>query len=174
MADLRTLLAGLGYSDVVTILNSGNVVFHAPKQPPIRISQQVEGAMSERLGVSGRVTVLTADEFARVVEENALAEVATDPARLLVAFCSDLARLKQVNSLKRQEWAPEAVAAGSLAAYLWCSEGILASRLVDAVGRAMGDSMTTRNWATVGKIQAALQPESSATATRPPRPQRTR
>jgi len=174
MADLRTLLAGLGYSDVVTILNSGNVVFHAPKQPPIRISQQVEGAMSERLGVSGRVTVLTADEFARVVEENTLGEVATDPARLLVAFCSDLGRLRQVDSLKRQAWAPEAVAAGSLAAYVWCAEGILASRLLGAVGRAMGDSTTTRNWATVGKIHAALQTELPATATRMPRRQRAR
>jgi len=49
------------------------------------------------------------------------------------------------------------MAAGSLAAYLWCSEGILASRLLEAVGRALGESTTTRNWATVGKVQAALQ-----------------
>jgi len=48
------------------------------------------------------------------------------------------------------------MAAGSLAAYVWCSEGILESRLLQVVGRALGESTTTRNWATVGKVQAAL------------------
>ena len=157
MADLRTLLSRLGYSDIRTILNSGNVVFSAPRQPTSRIGKRVEEAMSEQLGVSGRVTVLTAAEFSRVVEENALGERANDPSRLLVAFCSDASRLKQLEAVKRQKWAPEAMAAGSLAAYLWCSEGILESPLLQVVGRALGESTTTRNWATVGKVQAALQ-----------------
>jgi uncharacterized protein (DUF1697 family) len=158
MADLRTLLSRLGYTDVRTILNSGNVVLTAPKpQPPVNIGKQIEQAMSEQLGVSGRVTVLTAAEFAGVVEENALVGVAKDPARLLVAFCSDRSRLKQLEEIGRQEWAPEAFAAGSLAAYLWCAEGILESRLLEVVGPALGDSTTTRNWATVGRVLAALQ-----------------
>jgi len=116
--------------------------------------------------------VLTAAEFSRVVEENALVERANDPSRLLVAFCSDPSRLKQLDALDRQEWAPEAMAAGSLAAYVWCSEGILASRLLEAVGRALGDSTTTRNWTTVSRVEAALQPEPSVIATRSPRRQR--
>jgi uncharacterized protein (DUF1697 family) len=169
MADLRILLSRLGYSDVRTILNSGNVVFSGKREQPNRIGRRIEEAMSEQFGVSGRVTVLTAAEFARVVEENALVKVATDPARLLVAFCSDASRLKQLEEVKRQEWAPEAMAAGSLAAYVWCSEGILESRLLQVVGRALGDATTTRNWATVGKIQAAFEPESAMTTTASPR-----
>jgi len=165
MAELRALLAFLGYVDVRTILNSGNLVFSGTRQQPMRIAKRIEDTMSERLGVSGRVTVLTASEFARVVEENALVKSATDPARLLVAFCTDAGRLKELESLKRQEWAPEAVASGSLAAYVWCAEGILASRLLEVVGRALGDSTTTRNWSTVARIQAALEPESAVIAT---------
>ena len=56
MADLRTLLAELGYVDVRTILNSGNVVFSGQQQQPSRIGKRVEEAMAQRLGVSGRVT----------------------------------------------------------------------------------------------------------------------
>jgi uncharacterized protein (DUF1697 family) len=113
--------------------------------------------------------VLTAAEFSRVVEENALGRVATDPARLLVAFCSDRARLKELGALKRRDWGPEAIVAGSLAAYLWCAGGILASRLLEAVAGALGESTTTRNWATVSKVHAALQAESPTTATEPAR-----
>ena len=32
MADLRTLVEGLGYTDVRTLLNSGNVVFTSPRR----------------------------------------------------------------------------------------------------------------------------------------------
>ena len=156
MADLRGLLADLGYGEVQTLLNSGNVVFSAGREKPGRIAERIEVAMRERLGVSARVTVLTAAAFLTVVEENRLGKVAKDPARFLVAFCNDPSRLKQLQQLARQRWNPEALAVGSVAAYLWCSEGILESRLAEAVGRVLGESTTTRNWTTVTKIHAVL------------------
>lgn len=80
----------------------------------------------------------------------------SDPARFLVAFCNDAGRLKQLERLTRQPWSPEALAVGSVAAYLLCSSGILESRLAEAVGRVLGESTTTRNWTTVTKIHAVL------------------
>jgi uncharacterized protein (DUF1697 family)/GNAT superfamily N-acetyltransferase len=157
MADLRDLLADLGYRDVRTLLNSGNAVFGAEKGQPGRIGQRIEQAMAERLGVSAAVTVLAARDFSTVVEENPLASSERNPARLLVAFCDDASRLAPVRALARQRWRPEALAVGTRAAYLWCAGGILESPLLEAVGRAMGQRTTTRNWATVLKIQAALQ-----------------
>jgi uncharacterized protein (DUF1697 family) len=156
MADLRGLLADLGYREVQTLLNSGNVVFSAGRERPSRIAERIEVAMRERLGVSAPVTVLTAADFSAAVEENRLGKVARDPARFLVAFCNDAGRLKQLEGLTRQRWSPEALAVGSVAAYLWCASGILESRLVEAVGRVLGESTTTRNWTTVTKIHSAL------------------
>jgi uncharacterized protein (DUF1697 family) len=156
MADLRRLLADLGYRDVLTLLNSGNVVFSGGRGKPGRIGDRIEVAMRERLGVSARVTVLTGAAFSTVVEENTLREGARDPARFLVAFCSEPDRLKELEPLGRQSWTPDALAVGSLAAYLWCASGILESRLAQAVGRVLGESTTARNWATVLKIQAVL------------------
>jgi uncharacterized protein (DUF1697 family) len=156
MADLRGLLADLGYREVQTLLNSGNVVFSAGREKPSRIGQRIEVAMRERLGVSAPITVLTAAAFSTVVEENKLGEAAKDPARFLVAFCSDPGRLKELKRLTREPWSPEALAVGSVAAYLWCASGILESPLADAVGRVLGESTTTRNWATVTKIHAVL------------------
>jgi uncharacterized protein (DUF1697 family) len=156
MADLRALMEDLGYGDVRTLLNSGNVVFGAGRESPGAIAKRIEGAMPIRLGVAAAVTVLTAAEFSAVVEENALAPRAGNPSRLLVAFCADPACLGPVRPLAREDWSPEALAVGSRAAYLWCAAGILASRLPEAVGRVLGDAWTTRNWATVTRIHAAL------------------
>ena len=156
MADLRELLNELGYQEVRTLLNSGNVVFSAGREKPARMGSRIEGAMSERLGVSAAVTVLTSAAFSTVVEENSLGDVAHDPSRLLVAFGAQPAHLKQLEPLTRQSWSPEALALGAAAAYLWCPEGVLASQLPEAVGRALGEAVTTRNWKTVQRIHAAL------------------
>jgi uncharacterized protein (DUF1697 family) len=156
MADLRGLLTDLGYVDVRTLLNSGNIVFSAGREKPGRIGERIEAAMRERLGVSAPVTVLTAAAFSTAVEENQSGEAAGDPARFLVAFCKDPSRLKDLRPLTRQSWSPEALGVGSVAAYLWCASGIIESRLAVAVGRVLGESTTTRNWATVTKIRAIL------------------
>jgi uncharacterized protein (DUF1697 family) len=156
MGDLRELMAELGHREVRTLLNSGNVVFSAGKTRPEAIARRVEAGLLERLSVSARVLVLTAEAFRAVVAANRLTEAATNPARLLAAFCDDAHRFATLRPLARQDWAPEALALGPMAAYLWCPEGILAGRLVEAVGRRLGDCVTTRNWATVLRISAAL------------------
>ena len=162
MADLREFFISLGCRDVRTVLNSGNVVFTAGRTRKEPSANQVERAMLERLGVSARTTVLTRAAYVTVVEENTLVSVASDPARLLVAFCVNTDPLKQLRSLARSDWSPEALAVGSAAAYAWCSRGILDSRLLGAVGRAAGDAVTTRNWATAMKIHALLTSEPDA------------
>lgn len=157
MADLRGLLRRLGYGEARTLLNSGNAIFTADGREPGAIARAIEAGLVERLGVSARVHVLTATAFSDVVEENRLAAVATNPSRLLVAFCDDARRLGEVAPLTRQDWSPEALAVGRRAAYVWCPPGVLASRLLVAVGGVLGDATTTRNWATVTRIHAALQ-----------------
>jgi uncharacterized protein (DUF1697 family) len=162
MADLRRLMEASGHRDVRTLLNSGNVIFTATGTPQ-GLGETIERAMSERLGVSGHVAVLTAADFSTAVKENPLGKRASDPARLLVVFSPDPKRLTLLRPLTRQDWSPEAFGIGRQAAYLWCSGGILASRLAEAVGKLLGEGATTRNWATVLRIQAALQPDARST-----------
>ena len=154
MADLRALIESLGYADVRTLLNSGNVVFTAPRTTPGAAADRIETALAARLGVSARVTVLTAADLAAAVTDNPLLEVAADPTRLLVAVLREPANRAKLTPLAKQDWTPEAVAVGKRVAYLWCAEGILTSGLAQAVNRALGDAVTARNWATVLKLHA--------------------
>jgi len=157
MAELRALVEGLGYRDVRTLLNSGNVVFTAPRTAPATAAARIEAALAERLGVAARVTALTAAELAAAVAGNPLLAADRDPARLLVAVLADPADRRLLAPLTGEDWSPEAVALGARVAYLWCPEGVLASRLPEAVGRALGDGVTTRNWATMTKLDALVR-----------------
>ena len=162
MADLRKLMTKLGYGDVRTHLNSGNIVFTVPGSARGDPAVRIEKAIATSLGVSTRVTVLTGLEMAAVVSENPLGKIAADPSRFLVAVLSNPADRALLKPLTKQDFGPEALALGSRVAYLWCAGGILESRLWQSVGRILGDGVTSRNWSTMTRLHAmAAEPSSS-------------
>jgi uncharacterized protein (DUF1697 family) len=55
----------------------------------------------------------------------------------------------------KESWAPDALAVSPKAAYLWCAAGVLDSKLSQMFARLAGETVTTRNWATVLKLLAA-------------------
>lgn len=164
MADLRAVVAGLGHRDVRTLLNSGNVVFSASgRQGPPALAAGLERAIESRLKVSSRVVVLTAGELTGVVDDNPLVEVATNPSRLFVAVLMDPSDRRLLQPLGTTDWSPDQFAIGARAAYLWCPAGIAESRLNEAVGRALGERVTVRNWATTSKLDALIRGQRAET-----------
>ncbi len=155
MAELRAMFEGMGYSRPQTLLNSGNVVFQAQRPEPRDLALTIEGQIIRRFGFSAAVVVITADDLDRIVDENPLPAAAEDPSRYLVAFVSDPATLSKAKPLLDGAWAPERFAVGTGAAYLWCPNGVIRSKLVPIFTRLTADAATTRNWATVLKLQAA-------------------
>lgn len=163
MADLRDLFGRLGYADVRTVLNSGNVVFSAPvadedaNTVAAMLATDVSTAIESDLGVSAKVIVLEGAQVASSVEEDPLADIATDPSRLLFAFVASPSDLHRLRPLIEQDWEPETLALGQRVAYLWCPNGMVASRLAQAVARILGDDVTFRNATTAAKVRAAVQ-----------------
>lgn len=157
MADLRALVEELGYRDVRTLLNSGNIVFTLPDTRRTDPAGLIERALADRAGVSSRVTVLTAAELGAVVRDNPLGVWADNPSRFFVAFLRRPADRSRLTPLLDRDWGAERLAVGTRVAYVWCPDGILESALYEAVGRALGDGVTTRNWATVTKLDKLAQ-----------------
>ena len=152
MADLRALLEDLGYTDVVTLLNSGNVVFKAGKGVPKKLAADISAAIATHLGIEVPVIVVSTKELALIVGENPFAS-ADDPSRLLVAFVADAGMLSAMSAIEPHVVAPEQFHVGTHAAYLHCASGILESKAAEAL---LGKAATTRNWATVLKLQALV------------------
>lgn len=163
MADLRELVESLGFTRVRTVLNSGNVLFDAPRPNPARIVGLIEKAIIERCGFSASVVVIKGADLEAVIAGNLLPDAVAEPSRFLVAFAAVPAKLAQAKPLLTEVWEPEAFGLGKQVAYLWCANGILDSKLLKAFARATADAMTTRNWATVLKLQAALKDGESST-----------
>ncbi|MEW6372124.1 MAG: DUF1697 domain-containing protein [Pseudomonadota bacterium] len=154
MADLRKLIEDLGYADVRSILNSGNIVFGADELDPGVAAATIEEGLVLKLGVAARVMVLASEDLAAVLAENSLLPVATDHARLLVFLLPDAAAREAVAPLRERDWGEGALALGQRAAYVWCPEGVLDSAAATALGKQLGDATTSRNWNTLCKLYA--------------------
>ena len=156
MADLRALLAKLGYTDVQTLLNSGNAVFTGDPEPAATHSERIRQAVLKKTGVDAMVIVKSAKDIAGIIAGNELGPEADDHSRLLVALCSEAKLLAAVKKLASQPWGNERLYVGKHAAYLWCADGILESKAIGALLKGLQGTGTTRNWATLNKIHALM------------------
>ena len=170
MAELRKLLEGLGYTNVATLLNSGNAVFRAPSGTSKKHAADIAAAILRKLKVDVPVIVKTATELAAIVAENPCAVEGPERSRTLVAFTQDrddIASVAEIVSLVSQR---EKFLAGRHAAYLYCADGILQSKAGAALLGKVGKRATTRNLATTLKLcelaNAAGAPGSGSSATR--------
>ncbi|MCC2956655.1 DUF1697 domain-containing protein [Massilia sp. IC2-477] len=154
MADLRLLVEGLGFTGVRSLLNSGNLVFHAPDFTPAAAAQAIEEALVLKLGVAARVFVLDHQELSTIIESNPLLGVATDHSRLFAFLLGGAVQRDKLAALDGQDWGGERLAVGERAAYVWCPEGILDSAPAKSLGKLLGDGTTSRNWNTMLKLQA--------------------
>ena len=87
MAELREVVDALGYDDVRTHLQSGNVVLTSGKKPAT-VKRELERAIADKLGLETEVFMRTRDELAAVIARDPLGAVADNPARYRVSAAS--------------------------------------------------------------------------------------
>lgn len=156
MAAFRQLLERLGYSDVRSLLNSGNAVFTSTGRSGTKHAAAIAGGIEAAFGFTTPVIVKTAAEVEAIIRGSPIVPGEAEHSRLLVAFGPTEAALQALLPLVPMARAPERLVVTSRAAYLYCPGGILQSMVGEAMLGKAGRGVTTRNWATLLKIQAAL------------------
>jgi len=156
MADLRALAEGLGHGRVATLLNSGNQVFESARRDAVALRQELQQAIAAQLGVDCAVVVITAAELDAALAGNPWPDAVDEPSRLLVAFAEQA--LTPALPLAQQDWGADRLAVQGRLAYLGCSTGILDSPMAKAFARVAGTLSTSRNWATLQKLQSLVRP----------------
>ncbi len=155
MADLRTMFEMLGYTNVRTLLNSGNVVFEASRSSTKANATRIAQTLVQTTGVSANALVLTASELDAAADGNPFIDRMDDPSRMLVGFMTADADRTPLQALVDSAAADEHIALAADALYLWCPDGVLDSAFAaKLLGPKFRDLITSRNWSTVRKLQA--------------------
>ena len=150
MAALRDVCTAAGCEDVVTYIQSGNVVLTS------RLSEQklratLEEAVTAEFGFAPAVMVRTATELAAVVEHNPYP--AADKNSVHVGFLHAPPQTKAAGCLAAIDCAPEQVRAVGRDLYLHLPNGMGRANLPAQVERCLRPAqVTVRNWRTVTKL----------------------
>jgi uncharacterized protein (DUF1697 family) len=157
MADLRTLLSGLGHDEVATLLQSGNAVFTATEPDAAKLAATIEAALADQLGLTSKVLVRTHQQLATVIEQNPFPSAEDEPSKHLVQFLFQpltAAERDKIAGFDAAEFEPEEFRLGPEVIYFRFPDGIGRSRLAVAFGKHVTAklAMTGRNWNTVRKL----------------------
>jgi uncharacterized protein (DUF1697 family) len=157
MKELVAVLERLGLENVRTYIQSGNVVFQSTTTDANQLSQTIKTAVGESHGLAPEVLVLSIGEFNDAIAACPFTDGDPDPKTLHLSFLAsipsdpDLDRLEVIRSPSERFQLAESVF------YLYAPEGIGRSKLAANVERAIGVTMTARNWRTVTKLMSMAE-----------------
>ena len=160
MAELRALVASLGFGDVRTYVQSGNLVFEG-KGKPVDLAVTLADAITADRRFDVPVVVRTAAELAEVVAANPFAAVGVDPdaepRRFHVTFLGSVPAASAVGDLAAatERYRPDTFRWEGSHVYLDIPGGYGETKLTNALfERKLGVTATTRNWRTVTTLAA--------------------
>ncbi|MCW5725408.1 MAG: DUF1697 domain-containing protein [Maricaulaceae bacterium] len=148
MAELRALLAGLGYAGVKTHVQSGNAVFRAPGAAE-EVGAALEAALEARFGFVVETFVFPLAQWRDIVAANPFPENAQDPTKLVVMLTRAPPVAEQLAPLHAARTGDEALQIAAGALFLKLPEGQGQSKLAETTMRVFKGAGTARNWRTM-------------------------
>ena len=154
MERLRTLFAGLGFGEVKTYVQSGNVVFQAERKSSAELTRTIEAKIQRDFGFIVPVLIKTSKELAQIVRANPLLRVkGIDVSKLHVTFLSDAPPKTATKVLEDLATIRERFRILNREIYLYCPDGYGNSKLTNnTIEKKFSLVATTRNWRTVSAL----------------------
>jgi len=156
MATLRQLLGGLGYKDVKSYIQSGNIIFQSDKkQTEIQIADIISTGILEEFGFEVPVLVKTAEDFKEAEKANPFS---TEPIETLhLTFLSEIPKLEDIAILEHSSFAPDRFIIQEATAYLNIPGKYHKTKISNAFfEKKLNVTATTRNYKTILKIISLL------------------
>jgi len=157
-AELKAAVESLGFTDVRTLLASGNVVFTASEADAAALETKLHDALFAATGLKSEIFVRSPEEMAAIAAADPFPEATRErPSFVVVAFHRAPVDRAAVVRLAETHDGPERMHAVERELYIDFPDGQGRSTLHPAMSKAKLDPVNTaRNWNTVLKIRDAL------------------
>ena len=155
---LKQLFQELGFLNVQTYIQSGNVIFEADFEEAV-LKHMIQNSFLERFGFKSNVILRSNDEMAAVInqlpfstDEIAKAEAADSQVEhLYIYFLDEMPKQTQIDDIYNTYEDTDILQIGKRELYLLCHPSIRKSKLAIRATKVF-DSATARNWSTVNKL----------------------
>ncbi len=162
MQDLKGLHETLGLTEVVTYIQSGNVVFHSDDTDMAQLARRLEESFAQKFGFQANVVLRTAIDFELLVAQNPFQHDQEKESKwIIVLFLATHPDPGALDYLKQIYSGPETFHLIGQELFIYYPNGSGRSKLTNALlDRALKTSGTARNWNTVLQLQKLLQNRS--------------
>lgn len=153
MTDLKKLYENLGFTSVISFIQSGNIVFKAPaiKDPNV-YELMIEQEIKKEFGFDVPVLIRTKVELERLISSNPFSSIANIDS-LYIAFLSSSPEMKRKESFLKENYLPDKAEIIGKEVYLnlvnKASETKLTNTLVE---KKLNCNASSRNWKTTLKM----------------------
>ena len=154
MSDLRTSFSDMGFSDVQTYIQSGNVVFSSKQMTKAKLELLIEKALSDAFRYQSRVVVVSGSELERVVSQAPKGfGKDKDLYRYDVMFVKEPLKTTELLEVLPMKAGVDTAHAGDHALYFRRLDSQAAqSHLPKLIRLAVYQNITVRNWNTTTKL----------------------
>ncbi len=159
MADLTACFESMGFTEVRTLIQSGNILFKAAEKDKVKLTAKIERGLSKTFGYQSRLVVIPYKQLKKIVEE-APKGFGKDLAkyRCDVIFLKEPLTVKEAfKNVKTKEGIDNAYAGKSVLYFSRLDSKASQSRLSRIITLPMYQFMTIRNWNTTNKLLSLME-----------------
>jgi uncharacterized protein (DUF1697 family) len=159
MEELKALHEGLGFKEVVTYIQSGNVVFTSDDGDVARLPRQIEDGFAQKFGFQVKVMVRTAAELEKIVANNPFQIQPTKELKwVLVLFLETRLERMALEEFQKIYDGPEELYLIDQEIYIYYPDGMGQSKLPSTLlEKKLKTGGTGRNWNTILQLQKLSQ-----------------
>jgi uncharacterized protein (DUF1697 family) len=153
MQDLRASIEGLGYKNVSTYIQTGNVLFSTGSRSDTAVAMAIEERLAEDFGDAPAVIVRTVTELTRIGASSPYAKAGADPGRHHVTFLATAPTKKALAAFDLPPSGHDELVVDGREVYVSTPDGYAGTKYTGTfLERRLGVVSTTRNWNTVTKL----------------------
>jgi len=153
MEALRQSLERAGLLEVMTYIQSGNIIFKSESTDKLEIDNTIHCTILNDFGYDVPVLIMTSQEFEAIFNNNPFSSHKPDIKDLHVTLLKDLPDENLCNDLANYHYKEDQYQIVDTSVYLWIKGGYGRTKLSNTfLEKKLKIQATTRNWKTMGKI----------------------
>ena len=150
MSELNTLFEDIGFQQIETYIQSGNVIFSSKELSKDQLTRIISSGIKNKFHFEVEVIIITPQEIDQVLKNNPFIKKKKDTERLYVTFLSDKPSVELINKFKENDFSPEEYYIDEKKIYLFLPNGAGKAKLNNNYfENKLKVRCTTRNWKTV-------------------------
>lgn len=153
MKDLKALFQKAGYDNVMTYIQSGNVVFGSTETSIKKLEKNISELIENHYNFSVPVLVLSRENMNEILEKNPYIDREKDTNKLHVTLLEKIPEEKLLASCRDEKYQSDEFTITDTTIYLYCPDGYGMTKFSTTFfEKKLGVEATTRNWKTILKL----------------------